>query len=264
MMCAFAPVCSGERENSVDKAHTRARDCILLDLDGQLPAAGKERARALVARAALAFRRGRSDVVVRINRPDSVAGRISKLRSAPTLTESRDPRWTMRRTCGAWDESVANWKRSAGSPQALRASSQWSKLRAAFFRMPGSRSRWSARGDDIAARTSRWKTRHGAGPRTAPHAQTADDLCRARGRHHAPRLHRQRGKFGDWEVFRRMVRKIAPVSASSARAASTPGQVTIVNERVLVLRRSRAREARDRGNAKPAAEGAVRSRSTGR
>lgn len=59
----------------VDKAHTRGADCIQLDLEDSVPAAEKERARALVRQAAAKVRRGGADVIVRINRPLSLAVR---------------------------------------------------------------------------------------------------------------------------------------------------------------------------------------------
>src|SRR5882724_65721 len=59
-------------EKYMDKAHTHGADCILLDLEDSVPAAEKDRARTLVSRAAARVRRGGADVVVRINRPDSM------------------------------------------------------------------------------------------------------------------------------------------------------------------------------------------------
>ena len=62
-------------EKYVDKAHTRGADCILLDLEDSVPAHEKDNARKLVAQAAKRVRRSGADVVVRINRPDSMTGR---------------------------------------------------------------------------------------------------------------------------------------------------------------------------------------------
>jgi len=59
----------------VDKAHTRGADCIQLDLEDSVPAAEKDRARSLVRAAAAKVRRGGADVIVRINRPLSLAVR---------------------------------------------------------------------------------------------------------------------------------------------------------------------------------------------
>jgi citrate lyase subunit beta / citryl-CoA lyase len=62
-------------EKYVDKAHTRGADVIQLDLEDSVPPAEKERARTLIETAAARVRRGGADVVVRINRPLSLAVR---------------------------------------------------------------------------------------------------------------------------------------------------------------------------------------------
>jgi citrate lyase subunit beta/citryl-CoA lyase len=62
-------------EKYVDKAHTRGADVIQLDVEDSVPPAEKERARTLVEKAAARVRRGGADVVVRINRPLSLAVR---------------------------------------------------------------------------------------------------------------------------------------------------------------------------------------------
>lgn len=60
-------------EKYVDKAHSRGADCIQLDLEDSVPGSEKEGARAQVQSAASRVRRGGADVVVRINRPLSMA-----------------------------------------------------------------------------------------------------------------------------------------------------------------------------------------------
>jgi citrate lyase subunit beta/citryl-CoA lyase len=62
-------------EKYVDKAHTRGADVIQLDLEDSVPPAEKERARTLIETAAARVRRGGADIVVRINRPLSLAVR---------------------------------------------------------------------------------------------------------------------------------------------------------------------------------------------
>ena len=59
----------------VDKAHTRGADVIQLDIEDSVPPAEKAKARTLVEAAAKKVRRGGADVVVRINRPLSLAVR---------------------------------------------------------------------------------------------------------------------------------------------------------------------------------------------
>src|ERR671932_460427 len=62
-------------EKYVEKAHTRGADVIQLDLEDSIPPGEKDRARTLIAAAAPRVRRGGADVVVRINRPLSLAVR---------------------------------------------------------------------------------------------------------------------------------------------------------------------------------------------
>jgi len=59
----------------VDKAHTRGADVIQLDVEDSVPPAEKAKARTLVEAAAKKVRRAGADVVVRINRPLSLAVR---------------------------------------------------------------------------------------------------------------------------------------------------------------------------------------------
>ena len=62
-------------ERFVAKAHERGADCIQLDLEDSVPAAEKENARSCVEANARRVRRGGADVLVRINRPLSLAVR---------------------------------------------------------------------------------------------------------------------------------------------------------------------------------------------
>ena len=57
----------------IDKAHLRGADCIQLDLEDSVPPSEKDAARANLASAARRVRRGRNDVLVRINSPLSLA-----------------------------------------------------------------------------------------------------------------------------------------------------------------------------------------------
>ncbi len=54
----------------VDKAHTRGADAIILDLEDSVPAAERDKARAMLADSAAKVSRNGADVVVRINRPE--------------------------------------------------------------------------------------------------------------------------------------------------------------------------------------------------
>lgn len=62
-------------ERFVAKAHERGADCIQIDLEDSVPPAEKEHARACVQASAARVRRGGADVLVRVNRPLSLAVR---------------------------------------------------------------------------------------------------------------------------------------------------------------------------------------------
>lgn len=64
--CLYVPA---HVERFVARAHERGADCIQLDLEDSVPMAEKPRARAAVAAAASAVRRGGADVLVRVNAP---------------------------------------------------------------------------------------------------------------------------------------------------------------------------------------------------
>lgn len=67
--------CPVNVEKYVDKAHTRGADVIQLDLEDSVPPSEKTAARKLVEKAAARVRRGGADVVVRFNQPLSQAVR---------------------------------------------------------------------------------------------------------------------------------------------------------------------------------------------
>ena len=67
--------CPANVEKYVDKAHTRGADVIQLDLEDSVPPSEKAAARKLIEKAAARVRRGGADVVVRFNQPLSQAVR---------------------------------------------------------------------------------------------------------------------------------------------------------------------------------------------
>jgi citrate lyase subunit beta/citryl-CoA lyase len=69
----------------VAKAHERGADCIQIDLEDSVPAAIKDAARSSVQRNAALVRRGGADVLVRINRPLSLAVRDIEASVAPDV-----------------------------------------------------------------------------------------------------------------------------------------------------------------------------------
>ena len=69
----------------VAKAHERGADCIQIDLEDSVPAAAKDAARSLVQHNASRVRRGGADVLVRINRPLSLAVRDIEASVSPDV-----------------------------------------------------------------------------------------------------------------------------------------------------------------------------------
>jgi citrate lyase subunit beta/citryl-CoA lyase len=69
----------------VAKAHERGADCIQIDLEDSVPASAKDAARSAVQRNAGLVRRGGADVLVRINRPLSLAVRDIEESVAPEV-----------------------------------------------------------------------------------------------------------------------------------------------------------------------------------
>ena len=70
----------------IDKAHIRGANAIILDLEDSVPAAGRDRARALVAESADKVLQGGADVLVRINRPDAEAEKDLSAAVIPGVT----------------------------------------------------------------------------------------------------------------------------------------------------------------------------------
>lgn len=70
----------------IDKAHTRGADAIILDLEDSVPAAERDRARAMLADSAAKAGQNGADVLVRINRPDADAQRDLEAAVIPGVT----------------------------------------------------------------------------------------------------------------------------------------------------------------------------------
>ena len=123
-------------EKYVEKAHTRSADCILLDLEDSVPAHEKDNARKLVAQAAKRVRRGGADVVVRINRPDSMTGRDLEACIGPEVNgiavTKVDDAAHLRRL----DEQVAKLEAKRGLAAGHTRFIAMVETPAAFFRMP--------------------------------------------------------------------------------------------------------------------------------
>ena len=109
----FVPV---NVDRFVDKAHTRGADCIQLDLEDSVPAAEKERSRALVRQAAAKVRRGGADVIVRINRPLTLAVRDVEASVCPDVIGLAIPKVDGPSHVRLLDELAGELEQKAGLP----------------------------------------------------------------------------------------------------------------------------------------------------
>jgi citrate lyase subunit beta/citryl-CoA lyase len=217
-------------EKYVDKAHTRGADCIQLDLEDSVPAAEKDNARKLVPEAAKRVRRAGADVVVRINSPlenafkdlefsvdanvDGVA--VTKTQSAEYVKRIDDFISKL--------ESKRNLK--AGRIRLIAMI----ETPAAFFEMPAiakASPRTAAMnigGEDFALET-------GMEPLEETLLMPKQQMvfaARAAGILPLGFIASVAG-FGEWEAFRRMVRRSRRFGFMGAGCIH-PGQVPIVNE----------------------------------
>jgi len=217
-------------EKYVDKAHTRGADCIQLDLEDSVPASQKERARLQLEGAARRVRAGGADVVVRINRPLSMAVRdieasvgeavnglaISKVQSASHLR--------------LLDELVSELEIRRGLPDGHTRFIAMIETPAAFFRMSAiaaSTKRLTAMsigGEDLALESGMEPTEQTL---LMPKQQM---ILAARSAGLMPLgFIASVSSFGDWDVFRAMVRRSRQFGFMGASCIH-PGQVHIVNQ----------------------------------
>jgi len=101
-------------ERFVDKAHTRGADCIQLDLEDGIAPSEKDRARGLVRQAAAKVRRGGADVIVRINRPLSLAVRDIEASLCPDVDALGIPKVDGASHVRLLDELAGELERKAG------------------------------------------------------------------------------------------------------------------------------------------------------
>src|SRR3954468_20953710 len=217
-------------EKYVEKAHTRGADCIQLDLEDSVPAGEKARARTLVADAAKRVRRGGADVVVRINSPLESA--LPDLEScicgdvdAIAITKTENASYVQ-----AIDDAISRLEGKRGLPERRTKLIAMVETPAAFFEMPAI-ARASARlvamnigGEDFALAAGMEPTEETL---LMPKQQMIF-AARAAGLMPLGFLASVAG-FGDWEAFRRMVRRSRQFGFMGAGCIH-PGQVAIVNE----------------------------------
>jgi citrate lyase subunit beta/citryl-CoA lyase len=214
----------------VDKAHTRGADCIQLDLEDSVPAGEKARARTLVAEAAGRVRRGGADVVVRINSPlehalkdleSCICGDVDGI----AITKTENASYVQR-----IDDAISRLEGKRGLAERRTKLIAMVETPAAFFEMP-SIARSSARlvamnigGEDFALAAGMEPTEETL---LMPKQQMIF-AARAGGLMPLGFIASVAG-FGDWEAFRRMVRRSRQFGFMGAGCIH-PGQVPIVNE----------------------------------
>jgi citrate lyase subunit beta/citryl-CoA lyase len=103
-------------ERFVEKAHERGADCIQLDLEDSVPAASKEHARACIEANAARVRRGGADVLVRINRPLSLAVRDIEASVGPDVDGFVLPKVASAEQVRMLDEHIAEVELKRGVP----------------------------------------------------------------------------------------------------------------------------------------------------
>ena len=217
-------------EKYVEKAHTRGADCIQLDLEDSVPAAQKAHARKLVPDAAKRVRRGGADVVVRINSPlenavldleSCICGEVDGI----AITKTENASYVQR-----IDEAVSRLEERRGLPGRRTKLIAMVETPAAFFEMPAI-ARSSPRlvamnigGEDFALAAGMEPTEETL---LMPKQQMIF-AARSAGLMPLGFIASVAG-FGDWEAFRRMVRRSRQFGFMGAGCIH-PGQVPIVNE----------------------------------
>lgn len=217
-------------EKYVQKAHERGADCIQLDLEDSVPAAEKDRARTLVPAAAKRVRRGGTDVIVRINRPLSLAVRDLEASVGPdvdgfAITKVEGPDHLR-----LLDELVSELEAKRGIAHGRTKFLAMIETPGAYFQMPAIASAvertvaMNIGGEDFALQSG-----------MAPVEETLllpkqQMIFAARAAGIMPMgFIASVAGFGDWPAFRAMVARSRQFGFMGASCIH-PGQVPIVNE----------------------------------
>jgi len=217
-------------EKYVDKAHTRGADVIQLDIEDSVPPAEKAHARKLVEKNASRVRRGGADVVVRINQPLSLAVRDIEHSVCPDVDGIAVTKATGVSHLQLLDELVSELEQKRGMTVGHTRFITMIETPEAFFRIR-----------DITTASSRIIACNIGGEDFALNCNmqpTGEALF-------YPKQHMiiaanaagimplgfidSVATFGDWEHFRKMVRRSRDFGFMGAGCIH-PGQVTIVNE----------------------------------
>jgi len=214
----------------VDRAHTRGADVIQLDLEDSVPPAEKAAARKLVAAAAAKVRRAGADVVVRINRPLSLAVRDLEHAVGPDVDGVACTKVDSASHLKLLDETVSEIEAARGMRIGHTHLLALVETAEAFSRM-----------DEIARASSRLVGMSLGGEDFAlACGMQPDDEVLLSPKQRMIVAARAAGimpmgfigsvaSFGDWEPFRAMVRRSRRFGFDGASCIH-PGQVAIVNE----------------------------------
>jgi citrate lyase subunit beta/citryl-CoA lyase len=214
----------------VDKAHTRGADVIQLDLEDSVPPAEKANARKLVEKAAAKVKRGGADVVVRINQPLSLAVRDLEHSICPDVDGIACTKIDSASHVRLLDELVSELEEKRGMAVGSTKFIAMIETPAAFTRIdeiPVAAARVVAiniGGEDFALNCNMQPT----GEALFYPKQRMIIAANAAGVMPLGFIDSVAG-FGDWEAFRRMVRRSRDFGFMGAGCIH-PGQVTIVNE----------------------------------
>jgi citrate lyase subunit beta / citryl-CoA lyase len=217
-------------EKFVDKAHTRGADCIILDLEDSVPPAEKAKARTLVASAAAKVRRGGADVAVRINRPLTLAVRDLEEAIGPDVNAIHCTKVDSASHVRLLDEVVSEAEEKRGLPHGHTTFTVMVETADAFFRfreIVSASPRIVAAtlgGEDFALECNMQPT----GEALFYPKQHMIIAANAAGIMPLGFIDSVAG-FGDWEAFRKMVRRSRDFGFMGAGCIH-PGQVLIVNE----------------------------------
>ncbi len=214
----------------VDKAHTRGADVIQLDVEDSVPPAEKDKARTLVEAAAKKVRRGGADVVVRINRPLSLAVRDLEHSICPDVDAIACTKVDSASHIRLLDELVTELEEKRGMPVGHTKFIAMVETADAFFRIHEivrASSRIVATcigGEDFALDNNMQPT----GEALFYPKQHMIFAANSAGVMPIGFIDSVAG-FGDWDKFRKMVRRSRDFGFMGAGCIH-PGQVTIVNE----------------------------------
>jgi citrate lyase subunit beta/citryl-CoA lyase len=214
----------------VDKAHTRGADVIQLDLEDSVPPAEKANARTLVEKAAARVRRAGADVVVRINQPLSLAVRDLEHSICPDVDGIACTKTDSASHVRLLDELVTELEEKRGMPVGHTRFITMIETPGAFGRIdeiPVASPRVAAMnigGEDFALNCNMQPT----GEALFYPKQRMIIAANAAGVMPIGFIDSVAG-FGDWENFRKMVRRSRDFGFMGAGCIH-PGQVTIVNE----------------------------------